>query len=82
MSLFLCFVFYVLQYVLGDYRWRTATQTEREATHFGRGLRLLGHQPKQNLVIFAETRAEWMISTHGCFKQNIPGKLFQSISIN
>ncbi|KAF4526898.1 hypothetical protein B566_EDAN014520 [Ephemera danica] len=60
------------KYVLGDYRWRTATQTEREAMHFGRGLRLLGHEPKQNLVIYAETRAEWMIAAHGCFKQNIP----------
>lgn len=60
------------KFIMGEYRWRTFTQTEREALHFGRGLRLLGHKPKENLVIFAETRAEWMIAAHGCFKQNIP----------
>lgn len=65
--------FFLFQYVLGEYRWRTATQVEQQAANFGRGLRALGHQPKQNLVIFAETRAEWMIAAHGCFKQNIPG---------
>ncbi|XP_065349419.1 fatty acid CoA ligase Acsl3 [Cloeon dipterum] len=60
------------KYVLGEYRWLTATQVEEQAANFGRGLRALGHEPKQNIVIFAETRAEWMIAAHGCFKQNIP----------
>lgn len=32
----------------------------------------MGNQPGQNIVIFAETRAEWMIAAHGIFKQNIP----------
>lgn len=59
---------------MGDYKWRTFAEVEREAGEFGRGLRELGHQPKQNIAIFAETRAEWMIAAHGCFKQSIPGK--------
>ncbi|XP_058060499.1 fatty acid CoA ligase Acsl3 isoform X1 [Anopheles bellator] len=57
---------------MGDYMWRNFIETEHAAACFGRGLRELGQQPKQNIVIFAETRAEWMIAAHGCFKQNMP----------
>ncbi|XP_028175865.1 long-chain-fatty-acid--CoA ligase 4 [Ostrinia furnacalis] len=57
---------------MGDYIWRTYTDVEREARHFGAGLRELGCRPRQNLVMFAETRAEWMVAAHGCFKQSIP----------
>uniref|UniRef100_A0A0K8TD80 long-chain-fatty-acid--CoA ligase n=1 Tax=Lygus hesperus TaxID=30085 RepID=A0A0K8TD80_LYGHE len=59
------------KYLLGEYKWRDYGQVHTEATHFGRGLRTLGYQPKENVVIFAETRAEWMIAAHACFKQNI-----------
>lgn len=60
------------KYNMGDYKWKSFIEVERLAACFGRGLRELGQQPKQNIVIFAETRAEWMIAAHGCFKQNIP----------
>lgn len=60
------------KYVMGDYKWKTFQEVERIAASFGRGLRELGQEPRMNLVIFAETRAEWLISAHGCFKQNIP----------
>ena len=42
------------------------------STHFGRGLRELGLQPKSNVCIFAETKAEWLACALGCFKQNFP----------
>lgn len=58
---------------MGNYEWRTYTEMEREAKYFGAGLRELGCQPVKNVVMFAETRAEWMIAAHGCFKQSIPG---------
>ncbi|KAF9410414.1 hypothetical protein HW555_010495 [Spodoptera exigua] len=57
---------------MGEYVWRTYVDVEKEARHFGAGLRELGCQPRQNIVMFAETRAEWMIAAHGCFKQSIP----------
>ena len=60
------------QFVLGDYRWRTFTQTDSEAESFGRGLRELGVKPKENVVVYAETRAEWLIAAIGAMKQNIP----------
>lgn len=60
------------KYNMGEYKWKTFVEVERLAAAFGRGLRELGQQPLHNIVIFAETRAEWMIAAHGCFKQNIP----------
>ncbi|XP_065172166.1 LOW QUALITY PROTEIN: long-chain-fatty-acid--CoA ligase 4-like [Atheta coriaria] len=60
------------KYVMGNYNWKTYSEVNTLATHFGKGLRELGNLPKQNVVIFAETRAEWMIAAHGLFKQNIP----------
>lgn len=60
------------KYNMGDYQWRTFTEVENLAINFGRGLRELGQQPMKNIILFGETRAEWMIAAHGCFKQNIP----------
>lgn len=59
------------KFIMGDYKWKTFEEVETISSHFGRGLRALGLQPKQNVVIFAETRAEWLFAAHGCFKQNM-----------
>lgn len=55
---------------LGEYRWRNYLEAEQEARYFGRGMRELGIQPHDKIVMFAETRAEWMIAAHGLFKQS------------
>lgn len=60
------------KYNMGDYEWSNFTETEKTAINFGRGLRELGQVAHKNIVIFAESRAEWMIAAHGCFKQNFP----------
>ncbi|XP_031345978.1 long-chain-fatty-acid--CoA ligase 4 isoform X5 [Photinus pyralis] len=60
------------KYVMGDYMWKTYAEVDMLATNFGKGIRELGNQPKENIVIFAETRAEWMIAAQGLFKQSIP----------
>ncbi|KAG6441112.1 hypothetical protein O3G_MSEX001677 [Manduca sexta] len=57
---------------MGTYVWRSYADVEREAREFGAGLRALGCAPRRNVVMFAETRAEWMLAAHGCFKQSIP----------
>ncbi|CAH1133889.1 unnamed protein product [Ceutorhynchus assimilis] len=57
---------------MGEYRWKTYSEVNMLASNFGKGLRELGCKPKENVVIFAETRAEWMIAAHGLFKQGIP----------
>lgn len=57
---------------LGEYTWLNYREVDEMARNFGKGLRVEGHQPKENIVIFAETRQEWLISAIGCFKQNLP----------
>lgn len=76
----ICFTYWLLvtkgylihQFLLGDYQWRSFTQVDSEAESFGRGLRELGIKPRDNVVIFAETRAEWLIAANACMKQNMP----------
>ncbi|RXG53582.1 Long-chain-fatty-acid--CoA ligase 4 [Armadillidium vulgare] len=60
------------KYEMGDYSWYTFSEANDLAKNFGRGLRSIGHQPKENIIIFSETRAEWFISAMGAFKQSIP----------
>merc|ERR1719312_1568760 len=42
------------------------------ASNVGRGLRSLGQQPHKPLCVFADTRAEWLLSAQACFKQSFP----------
>ena len=56
---------------LGDYKWTTYNQTQETSTRFGKGLRELGQKPSDTIVIYAETRAEWIMSAFGAFSQSI-----------
>ena len=57
---------------MGDYQWRTYADVKRETESFARGLRDIGLKVKENVVIFAETRAEWLIAAYGCLIQSTP----------
>lgn len=59
------------KYKMGDYMWRSFVEVDGLAASFGRGLRSLGIPAHTKIVLFAETRAEWMIAAHGCFKQSM-----------
>ncbi len=56
---------------LGDYQWITYNQLAATVESFGRGLRRLGQDPGSSIAIYAETRAEWMMSCLGAFSQVI-----------
>ena len=58
----------------GEYNWLTYAEVDARARAFGRGLAALGQQVKENILLFSETKAEWIISAQGCFAQNFPGK--------
>ena len=47
---------------MGDYRWMSYDEADSLADNFGRGLRVLGLKPEDNICLFADTKAEWMIS--------------------
>ena len=48
--------------VYGNYHWETFAEVDERIDAFGFGLLALGHQTGSSLVIYAETRAEWMIA--------------------
>lgn len=58
------------KYKMGEYKWLNFFETEMQARYFGRGIRELGIPAREKVVLFAETRAEWMIAAHGLFKQS------------
>ena len=64
----------MFQLVLGDYKWATFQSIFTRISNFGSGIQALGQKPRSKLVIFAETRAEWMIAAQACFKYNFPSK--------
>ncbi|NWY31379.1 ACSL4 ligase, partial [Pheucticus melanocephalus] len=58
--------------ILGTYRWLSYEDINEKITRLGNGLTALGLAPKSTVVIFCETRAEWMIVALTCFKYNFP----------
>ncbi|NXC88883.1 ACSL4 ligase, partial [Cercotrichas coryphoeus] len=58
--------------ILGTYRWLSYEEVNEKITCLGNGLTALGLTPKSTIVIFCETRAEWMIVALTCFKYNFP----------
>ncbi|KAF4789044.1 Long-chain-fatty-acid--CoA ligase 4 [Turdus rufiventris] len=58
--------------ILGNYRWLSYEEVNENITCLGNGLTALGLTPKSTVVIFCETRAEWMIVALTCFKYNFP----------
>ena len=59
--------------IRGEYNWLTFAQVDTRARNLGNGLTALGQRRKENIVIFAETRAEWMIALQSCFANSFPG---------
>lgn len=57
---------------MGGYSWLSYVDVDLLSTQFGCGLRELGQLYRQNLCIFADTKAEWMIAAQACFKQTFP----------
>ncbi|XP_074535706.1 long-chain-fatty-acid--CoA ligase 3a [Halichoeres trimaculatus] len=58
--------------VLGEYRWISYEEVLTAASQLGSGLASLGQRPKNNIAIFCETRAEWIIAAQACFMYNFP----------
>ncbi|NWI15302.1 ACSL4 ligase, partial [Crypturellus soui] len=58
--------------ILGTYKWLSYEEVNQKVNHLGSGLAALGLAPRSTVVIFCETRAEWMIAALACFKYNFP----------
>ena len=53
---------------MGEYSWNSYVDVDILSTHFGRGLRELGQLYRQNICIFADTKAEWMVAAQVIIK--------------
>jgi long-chain acyl-CoA synthetase len=60
------------KFSLGAYKWTVYEQVYERVNNFSAGLASLGIEPEQKVVLFAETRPEWIISAFGCFRLNLP----------
>jgi len=56
---------------LGDYSWLTYTDLNIKAEQMGRGLRELGVEPLDNIVLYANTCADWMVTALASFKHSL-----------
>lgn len=56
---------------LGEYTWKTYSGVSEEVHNIGLGIRLRGVNPFDRLVVFAETRSEWLMAALGCLQHRI-----------
>ena len=54
--------------VLGDYRWFSYDEINERIDKIAKGLLVNGVKPQDNVIIFAETRLEWMISAQAILR--------------
>lgn len=55
-----------------EYTWITYREMIERVDHFANGLLSIGVRSNESIVIFAETRPEWLISAVACFKIKAP----------
>ncbi|CAL4147136.1 unnamed protein product [Meganyctiphanes norvegica] len=55
----------------GDYTWKTYSEVQEMVTATGIGVRAMGLQPGERVVLFAETRVEWFVAVMGCLQQRV-----------
>lgn len=58
--------------ILGEYKWLSYNEAYDHARRISSGIKALGVETGEFVVIFAETKAEWMLSAQACFMRNFP----------
>lgn len=58
--------------VMGEYKWLDYSQVDQRISDIGCGLTALSIKKGDKVVIYAETRKEWMMTAIACFKLGIP----------
>ena len=54
--------------ILGDYQWLTYNQVNERVESIARGLLRNGVKPNDTVMIFAETKMEWLLAAHAVFR--------------
>jgi len=58
--------------IFGIYEWMSYDEAYDYSKRVSSGIKALGINAKENVIIFAETKVEWMISAQACFMRNFP----------
>ncbi|CAN8019594.1 unnamed protein product [Ixodes persulcatus] len=61
----------IVKYDLGEYKWKTYADVESQVDQIGRGLARIGIVPETRVIIFAETREEWILTALACFRRRV-----------
>ena len=57
---------------MGDYQFISYVEACERIDAIGRGFLSLGLQPGEKILIFAETRPEWLLSAFAAFRHGFP----------
>jgi long-chain acyl-CoA synthetase len=60
------------KFSLGEYKWSTYGKMFERINNFSNGLLSIGLQSDMNVVLFAETRPEWLMTAFSCFRIKAP----------
>ena len=60
------------KYSLGEYKWTTYSRMYEKVNKFSNGLLNINLKSDMNVVLFSETRAEWLMSAFACFRIKVP----------
>jgi long-chain acyl-CoA synthetase len=69
---------------LGDYEWIDYAEADERISSIAQALKILGLKKGTHIVIYAETRMEWLQTAIACFKNGLPGNssFFVLVSMN
>jgi long-subunit acyl-CoA synthetase (AMP-forming) len=56
---------------LGEYKWTNYRETTKRIEAIGRGLLSLGAKPGDKILIFAETRPDWLLTAFAAFRHGL-----------
>jgi long-chain acyl-CoA synthetase len=54
--------------IFGDYIWLTYKQVNEKVENLARGLYFIGVKPGDTVIIFADTKAEWLMCAYAVFR--------------
>jgi long-chain acyl-CoA synthetase len=60
------------KYSLGEYKWTTYSRMYERVNDLSNGLLNIDLKSEMNVVLFSETRAEWLMSAFACFRIKAP----------
>lgn len=65
------------QLTFGDYQFESFRDVHKKVLSVASALKSMGVKKRDHVIIFAETRAEWMQTALACFRCGFPGMFLE-----